>query len=242
MSVGRSREDGLRQQFTVDITRLCWNLQNKNCQTGNTCFVLGLPVLFSCSVVPGSLRPHGLQHARLPCPSLSPRVFSHSCPLSRWCHPTISSSVSPFFSCPVFPSIRVFSSELALNIRAKILELQPQHQSFQWIFRTDFLWDGLAWSPCRPRDSQEFNKACRVGWKRGSIHSFSWDIKCIYAVVGEKLPDVCNMWGSSCPFFGCLSSLCQASARHPRRRDNLFGAVSGGGVLSLPGSEIQRPG
>ena len=47
-----------------------------------------------------TLRPHGLQHARLPCPSLSPRVRSNSCPLSQWCHPTISSSVAPFSSRP----------------------------------------------------------------------------------------------------------------------------------------------
>ena len=46
-----------------------------------------------------SLQPHGLQHASLPCPSLSPRVCSDSYPLSRWCHPTISSSVVPFSSC-----------------------------------------------------------------------------------------------------------------------------------------------
>ena len=46
-----------------------------------------------------SLRPHGLQHARLPCPSPSPGVFENSCALSRWCHPTISSSVLAFFSC-----------------------------------------------------------------------------------------------------------------------------------------------
>ena len=45
-----------------------------------------------------SLQPHGLQHIRLPCPSLSPRACSYSCPLSWWCHPTISSSVVPFFS------------------------------------------------------------------------------------------------------------------------------------------------
>ena len=45
------------------------------------------------------LQPHGLQHARLPCPSLSPRVCSNSCPLNRWCHPTTSSSITPFFSC-----------------------------------------------------------------------------------------------------------------------------------------------
>ena len=46
-----------------------------------------------------SLWPHGLQHARLPCPSPTPRVYSNSCPSSRWCHPTISSSVTTFSSC-----------------------------------------------------------------------------------------------------------------------------------------------
>ena len=62
-------------------------------------------LLFSCSVVSDSLRPHEQQHARLPCPSLSPGVCSNSCPLSWWCHPTISSSVMPFSSCPqCFPA------------------------------------------------------------------------------------------------------------------------------------------
>ena len=56
-------------------------------------------LLFSCSVVSSSLWPQGLHHARLPCPSLSPRVCSNSCPLSRWCHPAISFSVAPFSSC-----------------------------------------------------------------------------------------------------------------------------------------------
>ena len=51
-------------------------------------------------VVSNFLQPHGLQHIRLPCPSLSPKVCSNSCPLNRWCHPIISSSVAPFFSCP----------------------------------------------------------------------------------------------------------------------------------------------
>ena len=62
-------------------------------------------------------QPHGLQHARLPCPSLSPRVCSNSCPLSQWCHPTISSSVVPFSSCPQsfpasgsFPMSQLFPS------------------------------------------------------------------------------------------------------------------------------------
>jgi len=57
-------------------------------------------VQFSRSVMSDSLQPHGLQHARPPCPSPTPRVYSNSCPLSQWCHPTISSSVIPFSSCP----------------------------------------------------------------------------------------------------------------------------------------------
>ena len=56
-------------------------------------------VQFGCSVVSNSLQPHGLQHARLPCPSPASRACSNSCPLSRWCHPTISSSVVPFSPC-----------------------------------------------------------------------------------------------------------------------------------------------
>ena len=57
-------------------------------------------LFFSHSVVSDSLRPHGRQHARLPCPSPSPRVCSNSCPLTQWCHPIIPFSVAPFFSCP----------------------------------------------------------------------------------------------------------------------------------------------
>ena len=56
-------------------------------------------VQFSCSVMSDSLWPHGLQRVRLPCLSPTPRVCSHSCALSQWCHPTISSSVVPFSSC-----------------------------------------------------------------------------------------------------------------------------------------------
>ena len=57
-------------------------------------------IQFSCSVMSDSLRPHELQHARPPCPSPSPRVHPNSYPSSQWCHPTISSSVVPFSSCP----------------------------------------------------------------------------------------------------------------------------------------------
>ena len=70
-----------------------------------------------CSFMSDSLRPHGRQHARLPCPSPSPRACSNSCPLSRWCHPTISSCHSLLLLLSIFPSIRVFSNESALHIR-----------------------------------------------------------------------------------------------------------------------------
>ena len=58
--------------------------------------IMNALLLFSCWVVSDSLWPHGLQHARLSCPSLSPGVSLNSCPVSWWCHPTISSSFSPF--------------------------------------------------------------------------------------------------------------------------------------------------
>ena len=78
---------------------------------------IGLLLLLSHLVMSDSLQPHGLQHARLACPSLSPWVCSNSRPLSQWCHPTISSSVTPFSSCPrsfpasgPFPMGRLFKS------------------------------------------------------------------------------------------------------------------------------------
>ena len=66
-------------------------------------------LLFSHEVMSYSLLPHGLQNDRLPCPSLSPGVCAKSCPLSRWCHPTISSSAAPFSLCPQsFPAPKYF--------------------------------------------------------------------------------------------------------------------------------------
>ena len=59
---------------------------------------------FSPSVMSSSLRAHGLQYSSLPCPSPTPGVYSNSCPLSRWCHPTISSSVVPFSHLQSFPA------------------------------------------------------------------------------------------------------------------------------------------
>ena len=113
-------------------------------------------MLFSHSVISDSLWSHGLQHARLPCPSPSPGVCSNSCPLSRWCHPTISSSAIPFSSClPSFPASgsfpmsRLFASDgrsTGGSASASVLPMNIQG----W-----FPLDWLIWSPCSPRDSQE---------------------------------------------------------------------------------------
>ena len=87
-----------------------------------------------------SLRPHGLQHARPPCPSPTPGVHSDSCSSSRWCHPTISSSVIPFFSCPQFfpeSGFLFFSNESALRIR------WPKYWSFSFSISPSNEYSGL---------------------------------------------------------------------------------------------------
>ena len=93
-------------------------------------------LLFSQSVVFNSLRPHGLQHARLPCPSPSPGAGSNPCPLSRWCHPTISSSVINFSSCSQsfpapgsFPMSQLFPSggqSIGASASASVLPMNIQ--------------------------------------------------------------------------------------------------------------------
>ena len=78
---------------------------------------------------------------RPPCPSPTPGwTNSNSCPLSQWCHPTISSSVNPFSSFPQsYPASGSFQMSQLFYPVAKVLEFQPQHQSFQWTSRTDLL-------------------------------------------------------------------------------------------------------
>ena len=111
-------------------------------------------VQFSRSVVSDSLRPHESQHARPPCPSPTPGVHSNSRPLSRWCHPAISSSVDPFSSCPN-PSQHqsLFQWVNSSHEVAEVLEFQLSHHSFQRTPRADLLQNGLVGSPCSPRDS-----------------------------------------------------------------------------------------
>ena len=87
-----------------------------------------------------TLQAHGLKHSRLPCPSLCPRVCSNSCPLSQRCYLTISSSVTPFSFClQFFPASGSFLVSHSLHQVARVMEIQLQHQSFQWIFKVLFL-------------------------------------------------------------------------------------------------------
>ena len=91
---------------------------------------------FSRSVMSSSLWPHGPQHTRPPCPSPTPRVYSNSCPLSQWCHATISSSVIPFSSClQSFPPI--FPNESVLRIR------WPKYCSFSFNISPSNEYSGL---------------------------------------------------------------------------------------------------
>ena len=93
-------------------------------------------LLFSRQVVFSSMWSHELQHARLPCLSLSPKVCSNSCPLNWWCHPTISSSVAPFSSCPQsfpasgsFPMSKLFASggqSIGASASASVLPMNIQ--------------------------------------------------------------------------------------------------------------------
>ena len=103
-----------------------------------------------------TLQPHELQHARPPCPSPTPRVHSDSHPSSRWCHPTISSSVTRFSSCPQSlpasessPMSQLFAWGGQSTGVSALASFLPKNT------RTDLLQNGLVGSPCSPRDSQE---------------------------------------------------------------------------------------
>ena len=106
-------------------------------------------VQFSCSVVSNSLRPHESQHARLPCPSPTPRVYSNSCPSSRWCHPAISSCPQSLPASGSFPMSQLFAwggQSIRVSASTSVLPINTQDWSPL---------DGLVGCPCSPRDSQE---------------------------------------------------------------------------------------
>ena len=141
-------------------------------------------VQFSRSVVSDSLRPHESQHARPPCPSSTPRAYSNSCLLNRWCHPTISSSVVLFSSClrsfPAsgsFPMSQLFVSggqSTGASASAPVLLMNIQG----WFPRR------LVWSCC-PRDQEESSTTVWKHWFSGGQPSL-WPTSHIHTWLMEK--------------------------------------------------------
>ena len=103
--------------------------------------MIPVSVQFSHSVVSDSLWPHESQYTRPPCPSSTPRVYSNTCPSSRWCHPAISSSVISFFSCPQslpvsgsFPMSQLFAwggQSIGVSASASVLPMNTQYTPSQ---------------------------------------------------------------------------------------------------------------
>ena len=157
--------------------------------------------LFSRAPSEQSLQPHGLQHARLPCPSPTPGACSNSCPLIQWCHPTISSSV-PFPSClqsfPAsgsFPMNRFFASGgqiIGASASASVLPMNIQ----DW-----FPLDWLVWSSCSPRDSQESSPAPQFE----SIH-----FSALSLLYGPALTSIHHYWKNHS--FDCMDLCWQNDA------------------------------
>ena len=144
------REDPLEDKMATHSSIATWRslgteetggLQSTGLQrVGPGWIDLALMHSVQSSVMSNSLQSYGLQHARLPCPSPAPRACSNSCPLSQWCHPTISSSVVPLSSClQSFPASGSFPVSQFFTSGGQSIELQLQHQSFRWLFRTAFL-------------------------------------------------------------------------------------------------------
>ena len=118
-------------------------------------------VQFSRSVVSDSLRPHGLQQARLPCLSPTPRTCSNSCPLSWWCHPTISSPVISLSSClQSFPTSRSCPVSQIFTSGGQSIGISASASVFPWIFRETLA--STIFSNVRPSSGSFCLKTCSV--------------------------------------------------------------------------------
>ena len=142
----------------------------------------------SHSVVPNPLQPHELQHARPPCPSPTPGVYTNSCPLRQWCHPAISNSVVPFSShlqsfpaSGSFPISQLFISggqSIGVSASASVLPKNIQN----WF---PLGWTG--WIPCSPRDSQESSPTPQFKSINSSALSFMVQLSHPYMTTGKTI-------------------------------------------------------
>ena len=130
-------------------------------------------VQFSGSVVSDSLQPHGLQYARLPCASPTPRAYSNSSPLSLWSHPTISSSVIPFFSrLQSFPASGSFQMSQLLASGGQSIGVSASTSVLPMNTQDWSPFNGLVGSPSSPRDSQESSPTSQFKSLNSSALSF----------------------------------------------------------------------
>ena len=142
----------------------------------------------SHSVVPNPLQPHELQHARPPCPSPTPGVYTNSCLLRQWCHPAISNSVVPFSShlqsfpaSGSFPISQLFISggqSIGASASASVLPKNIQN----WF---PLGWTG--WIPCSPRDSQESSPTPQFKSINSSALSFMVQLSHPYMTTGKTI-------------------------------------------------------
>ena len=146
---------------------------------------LASSVRFSQSVVSDSLQPHGLQRTGLCCPSLTLRACSNSCPLSQWCHPTISSSVVPFSSCPQsfpasrsFPMSQFFASggqRIGVSASASVLPVNIPLGWTGWIsLQSKGLQVQIVRIQLNARSPSWYPENCLVVWGKFHRHNWNW--------------------------------------------------------------------
>ena len=155
-----------------------------------------------CSVTQSclTLQSHGLQHARLLCPSLSPGVCSNSCPLSWWCHPTVSFSATLFFCAQSFPALRSFPLSRLFISGDRSIGASASASTLPVNIQGCFSLGLLVCSPCSPKDSQESSPEPQFIW---SINS-----SVLSLLYGSTRTCVSDYW-KNCSFD--YTGLCQQS-------------------------------
>ena len=168
---------------------VCEELYIKHAYYVSGAYIKCILLLFSCQVMSDSLQPHQLQHARLLSPSLSPWVCSNYCPLSQWCHPTLS-SVAPFSSCSQFPPLsgsfpvnQLLTSGGQSSIRWSFtFSISPSNDYSGLIaFRTD--WFYLLPNYCMPSTLHKSGSLCASCCK--------WSMPTVYWMLFRRQPTQC---------------------------------------------------
>ena len=164
-------------------------------------------VQFSCSVMSDYLQPHGLKHARPPCPLSTPRVYSNSCPLSWWCHPTILSLVVPFSCLQSFPGSGSFlvsqffasgGQSIGVIASASVLPMNTLDWSpLGWTVWISFLSKGLSKSLPQHHSSKASILQCSAFFIVRLSHPYITTGKTValtrWTFVGEVISPVLNM-------------------------------------------------